>query len=175
MLIPIYTLLFEICTSKNTCITKENADMFDVCGGHGICAADPIIGSIRCLCDEGYHGDTCDFNDGDITITTTSFVSEQTDIPTMTSLNPTKTSLSPEETHIMTMTPSDAPIVATSKSATSMKSSKNNNKYMIYIWILIVIVIVLFVIMSGICIYQKRKIAKLKANFVLIDGENNES
>lgn len=34
-------------------------DVFGVCGGRGMCAADPSAGMVRCLCDEGWGGVDC--------------------------------------------------------------------------------------------------------------------
>ncbi len=41
------------------CLTKESDEGFTVCGGKGLCAADPNVGFVRCLCDDGWTGNGC--------------------------------------------------------------------------------------------------------------------
>ena len=90
-------------------------------------------------------------------------------VTSSTTTSTTENTISTETSSISTIS------TVEQEDSTSIKSNNYNNKYMTYIWILIAIVIVLFAILGGICLYQKRKIAKLKANFVLINGENNET
>ncbi|ETO13601.1 hypothetical protein RFI_23768 [Reticulomyxa filosa] len=44
------------------CLTEtgNNPTYYSICSGHGLCAADPIAGSVRCLCDSGFEGDRCE-------------------------------------------------------------------------------------------------------------------
>jgi len=37
-----------------------NSILYSVCSGRGVCAADPIALSVRCLCDSGYDGYLCE-------------------------------------------------------------------------------------------------------------------
>ncbi|ETO24755.1 hypothetical protein RFI_12404 [Reticulomyxa filosa] len=37
-----------------------DGSQYTVCNGRGICAADPIAGSVRCLCDANFEGDWCE-------------------------------------------------------------------------------------------------------------------
>eukprot|EP01083_Nonionella_stella_P300473 1025995_1 len=39
--------------------TEDNVETFTVCQQHGICAADPNAGFVRCLCDNGWTGVDC--------------------------------------------------------------------------------------------------------------------
>ena len=41
------------------CITPVNDKEFQICSGHGKCAADPYAGLVRCICDYGFIGDDC--------------------------------------------------------------------------------------------------------------------
>jgi len=51
----IYTI-----TYKCNCITKIGANLHSVCNGKGICASDTLVKQVRCLCDSGWEGTTCD-------------------------------------------------------------------------------------------------------------------
>ena len=46
------------------CISKSSSSSskFSVCSSHGICASDPQAMQVRCICDDGYSGITCNLN-----------------------------------------------------------------------------------------------------------------
>ena len=48
---------YQCIVEKDIMEQEKHLKEFTVCSGHGICAADPFAGFVRCLCDDGYNND----------------------------------------------------------------------------------------------------------------------
>lgn len=57
----VYTLTYTsplACPAQ--CISiNSSANEYSVCNGKGICTSDPVAKTVKCLCDDGWTGDTC--------------------------------------------------------------------------------------------------------------------
>lgn len=59
----VYTVqYFSVWACPTSCMTYYYYYSFEgtVCSGRGVCVSDPNDGSARCICDDGWEGDTCE-------------------------------------------------------------------------------------------------------------------
>jgi len=47
------------CPAQCIDVNITGGNKYSVCNGKGLCVTDPIAGSVKCLCDDGWTGDTC--------------------------------------------------------------------------------------------------------------------
>jgi len=47
------------CPARCIDINGTSPNQYSVCNGKGVCATDPIESAVKCLCDDGWTGDTC--------------------------------------------------------------------------------------------------------------------
>ena len=136
------------------CLTEIRDDgEFDICSNHGICAADPFAGYVRCLCDDGWDGAECQ---SEISLAPTK---DPTVYPSdVMKPSTTKLSINPTLEPTLEPTVSDNSTKSPSKAAGTEKVKNTNTAHIVLIVGLCVGGILAAIVIGWTC--YKRRLAK---------------